>query len=266
MNKKQTPTDEQLTAYLIQQIDIELSKPLDEQDMRYIDECNEFLKQINGDKYMPDPERKQQQLEALRQRINDKSVEKVIRTKRFGRRTMAVLCAIVAIFCSSVLITSAISQTSPADVIKKWGRALLNIPCDEEIVESEMTFIRNGDVTPYGTIDELLEHEQLNIQIPTWLPDGVYIKKITRVESDHELSITICFNVEDIFIKIRLGEEYYKKIAESSRASQLNIGGEICYLIYTNPGHNLVYYQQGNTYSISTNDIEVSKNILKGMD
>lgn len=82
MNKKQTPTDEQLTAHLIQQIDIELSKPLDEQDMRYIDECNEFLKQINGDKYMPDPERKQQQLEMLRQRINEKSVEKVIRTKR----------------------------------------------------------------------------------------------------------------------------------------------------------------------------------------
>ena len=266
MNKKQTVTDEQLTAYLIQQIDIELSKPLDEQDMHYIDECSEFLKQINGDRYMPDPERKQQHLEALRQRIEDQSAEKIIRTKRFGRRTLAILCAIVALLCASVLITSAICQTSPADVIKKWGRVLLNIPCDQEIVESEMTFIRNGDVKPYGSIDELLEQEQINIQIPTWLPDGVRIEKLTWVESDHELSITICFNVEDIFIKIRLGQEYYKKIAESPRSSQLNIDGETCYLIYTNPGHNLVYYKQGNTYSISTNDIEISKRILKGLD
>ena len=58
MKNRQIPTDEQLTAYLIQQIDLELSKPLDEQDMHYIDECSKFLKQINGDKYLPDPERK----------------------------------------------------------------------------------------------------------------------------------------------------------------------------------------------------------------
>ena len=51
MNKKQIPTDAQLTAYLIQQIDIELSKPLGKHDMRYIDECNEFLKQFNGIEY-----------------------------------------------------------------------------------------------------------------------------------------------------------------------------------------------------------------------
>ena len=73
MNNKQIPTDAQLTAYLIQQIDIELSKPLDEQDMRYIDECNE---------------------------------------------------------CTSILVTSALSRTSPLAVIEKWGRVLLNIPYD----------------------------------------------------------------------------------------------------------------------------------------
>lgn len=266
MNKKQTPTDEQLTAYLIQQIDIELSKPLDEQDMRYIDECNEFLKQINGDKYMPDPQRKQQQLEALRQRINDKSVEKVIRTKRFGRRTMAVLCAIVAIFCSSVLITSAISQTSILDVLESWGRAVFDIPYGEEVVVNEMTFVRNGDVKEYGSIGELLEQEQLDIMIPTWLPDGVRIEKLTWLESDHEISINIGFNIEDILIKIRFGEEYYKKVLASSRASQLNVDGEICYFISTNSRQELVYCQQGYTYSILAYDIQVLENILKGLE
>ena len=266
MNKKQTPTDEQLTAYLIQQIDIELSKPLDEQDMRYIDECNEFLKQINGDKYMPDPQRKQQQLEALRQRINDKSVEKVVRTKRFGRRTLAVLCAIVGLLCASVLITAAISQTTPLDVLGRWGRAIFDISYDEEVVENKMTFIRNGDVKQYGSVDELLEQEQLNILIPTWLPDGVSIEKVVWLETDREITINISFNVEDILIRIRLGEEYYRKIAESSRASQLEIDGAICYLISTDLRKELVYCQQGCTYSISANDVEVLKNTLKGLE
>ena len=266
MNKKQTVTDEQLTAYLIQQIDIELSKPLDEQDMHYIDECSEFLKQINGDRYMPDPERKQQHLEALRQRIEDQSVEKVIRTKRFGRRTLAILCAIVALLCASVLITSAISQVSLLDILECWGRALFSIPYDEEIVENQMTFVRKGDVKQYGSIDEMLDHEQLNIQIPTWLPDGVRIEKLIWLESDNEASINIDFNVEDILIKIRFGEEYYNEIEASSRASQLNIDGEIGYLISTDLRQELVYCQQGYTYSISANDIEVLKNILKGME
>lgn len=266
MNKKQTPTDEQLTAYLIQQIDIELSKPLDEQDMRYIDECNEFLKQINGDKYMPDPQRKQQQLEALRQRINDKSAEKVVRTKRFGRRTLAVLCAIVAIFCASIWVTAAISQTTPLDVLGRWGRAIFDISYDEEVVENKMTFIRNGDVKQYGSVDELLEQEQLNILIPTWLPDGVSIEKVVWLETDREITINIDLNVEDILIKIRFGEEYYNKIAGSSRASQLNIDGEICYLISTAPSYDLVYCQQGNTYSISADNIEVLESIMKGME
>lgn len=266
MNKKQTVTDEQLTAYLIQQIDIELSKPLDEQDMHYIDECSEFLKQINGDRYMPDPKRKQQNLEALRQRIEDQSAEKIIRTKRFGRRTLAILCAIVALLCASVLITSAICQTSPADVIKKWGRALLNMPCDEEIIESKMTFIRNGDVKSYGSIDELLKQEQLNIQIPTWLPDGVRIEKLIWFELNNEISITISFNVEDVFIKVRYGEEYYKKIAASSRVSQLNIESKSCYLISTALKQELVYFHQDCTYSILADNVEVIKNIWKGME
>lgn len=266
MNKKQTPTDEQLTAYLIQQIDIELSKPLDEQDMRYIDECNEFLKQINGDKYKPDPQRKQQQLEALRQRINDKSVEKVIRTKRFGRRTLAVLCAIVAIFCASILVTAAISQATILDVLGRWGRAVFNIPSGSEVVENEMTFIRKGDVKQYGSIDELLEHEQLNVKMPTWLPAGVRIEKLIWLEAENETSINVDFNVENILIKIRFNEDYYNKIAASPRASQLEIDSQLCYLISTDLRQELVFCQQGYTYSISADDIEVLKNILKGME
>lgn len=265
LNKKQTPTDEQLTAYLIQQIDLELSKPSDAQDMHYIDECNEFLKQINGDRYSPDPERKLQQLEELRQRIHDQSAEKVIRTKRFGRRAMAILCAIVAVFCASVLITSAISQISPLDVLERWGRVLFSIPYDEEIVENKMTFIRNGEVKQYGSIDELLEQEQLNILIPTWLPDGVCIQKLTWLELDHEITININFNVEDIFIRIKFGEKYYKKIEESSRARKLDIEGEICYLIPVDLRKELVYCKHGYTYSISADDIEILKNILKGL-
>jgi len=152
------------------------------------------------------------------------------------------------------------------DILECWGRALFSIPYDEEIVENQMTFVRKGDVKQYGSIDEMLDHEQLNIQIPTWLPDGVRIEKLIWLESDNEASINIDFNVEDILIKIRFGEEYYNEIEASSRASQLNIDGEIGYLISTDLRQELVYCQQGYTYSISANDIEVLKNILKGME
>lgn len=178
---------------------------------------------------------------------------------------MAVLCAIVAIFCASILVTSAITRTSPLTVIEKWGRALLNIPYDEEIVENGMTFIRNGDVKHYASVDELIEQEQLNILLPTWLPDGVSITEIIWLGANQETTINIVFNDESLLINIRLNDEYYNNIAQSVASGEVKIDGRICFLLPNSSMQQLIFCDRGYTYSVTANDVNLITNIVKGM-
>ncbi len=56
------PSDEQLAEYLNRQIDRELEKPFDQQDMDNIDECNAFLNDLSLSKDLPDPKIKAEKL------------------------------------------------------------------------------------------------------------------------------------------------------------------------------------------------------------
>ena len=228
-NIKNYPTDEQLAEYLNRQIDAELEKPFDQQDMDYIDECNAFLNELSLPLDLPDPAVKAEKLKELYAEFAKMHRSHCFNPVSFLKRFAAAACIIIIIFTIPVLITAAINGMTPVDVLEKWGKDIFNLPYDEPVEAEGMTFIRNGNVTAYDSIDDLLEAEQLDILYPSWLPDEIKINSIIAVDEKNGLTINFVFNKNEVYYTVMLYDEYTELVKNRSTEDVTDISGLTVY-------------------------------------
>jgi hypothetical protein len=258
-----------LIAYLNQTIDKELEKKFDEQDMDLIDECNAFLNDIEGNKYAPDDKIKEENLAALSKvfaRIKIVPKENIKHTYNIfsWKKIAAVACAIVIMFVLSVFVTAVAQGLSPMEVLDKWGVSILNLPYDKNVEAYGMTFIRNGSVIEYHSIEDLLKSEKLEILYPTWIPEDIKIDSILLTERKEGTSVTFVFNNSDVFFNVFM-YEVYPKIIENPRFDVLKINGVDCYLSMLDEKHNAIFYFDSKTYSISAKEYDTLIHLLNNI-
>lgn len=261
MNEKnQFPSNDMLIAYLNQTIDKELEKKIDKQDMDLIDECNAFLNDIEGNKYAPDDKIKEENLAALSKvfaKVKIIPKENIKHTYDIfpRKKIVAVACVIVIMFVLSIFVTAVAQGLSPMEVLDKWGVSILNLPYDKNVEAYGMTFIRNGSVIEYHSVEDLLKSEKLEILYPTWIPEDIKIDSILLTEKKEGTSVTFVFNNSDIFFNVFM-YEVYPKINENPRFDVLKINGVDCYLSMLDEKHNAIFYFDSKTYSISAKEYD----------
>lgn len=262
------PTDEQLAEYLNRQIDTELEKPFDQQDMDYIDECNAFLNDLNLSKDLPDPEIKAQKLKELYAEFAKGKTRRlhIFNPISFWKRFAAAVCIIIIISTIPVLVTAAINNMTPIDVLKNWGKDILNLPYNEPVEAEGMTFIRNGHVTVYDSIDNFLKTEQLDILYPAWLPDGLKINSIIAVDGDNGLTINFVFSSDEAYYTVMLYDEYTELIKNHSADETMDISGINVYFTQIESKEYALFVNNGYSYSVSAHDKDTLIKILENIN
>ncbi|MGI6744084.1 MAG: hypothetical protein ACOX4O_10570 [Eubacteriales bacterium] len=259
-------SDKELIRNLILQVDMELSKPFNEQDMDYIDECNAFIAEIQGN-MIPDDKIKSKELKKLHMEFT-KSQNNRLRLKAqilFVKKIIAAACVVLVVISSPVLIVAAFNQMSPIAVIEKWGHTIFGIPYDIPIEESGMTFIKNGNVTYYESLDKLFETEKLDIVYLGWLPDGVTLTEIVEVSELKGNSIIFNFSGEEIYYTVALYDEYSELINSYFTDDIVEINGVVYYLYMTEEKYNAIFVKDGNSYSVTANDRDILIKLLEGI-
>ena len=261
MKANENMPEEKMTRLLIDEIDKEIQKPFDEQDMRYIDECSDMIDKI-GIKNAPDAEIKNRELQKLFYTF-DSHTEIKHSSGRLRKGAAIILAAIFMCF-SPVLIAAAVDGISPIAVIQKWGHGIFDLPHGEPIEYGGITFIRNGDVKEYDSIEALLKDENIDILYPSYLPADSEIKSIYQIDSakGKELHLSISGGV---YYSVCLYDAYGESIYSLSSDEDVTIDGITFYFTEVNGKKEAIFVHDGNSYSIAASDKATLLDIINGL-
>ncbi len=253
-------------AYLNHQIDKELDKDPGEQNWDLIEEYQQALDEVCKGKFDPDPDIKEERLNELRKLYHKKGKKIGLRTKHPRWIPGAVAACLLIVILGIPVMSAAINRISPIDVIRRWGEQFFDIPYNIPVEKDGITFVRHEAAMRYGSIEELLNSEKLNILYPAILPEGVSINKIYYSVAESGDSISITFVPNTIGIVIVMSDEYNKIMDDKSR-TEFNIAGEKINVLVLNTEEyiEMLFVYKGVSYSIKATDESTLGYIIAGL-
>ncbi len=263
--KNNFPSDDDIVLYLNAVIDRELEKPFDKQDIDLIEECSEFLNEIDGEKYLPDKEIKEQKLAELL-RICENSETKrhagANNKKKLLKRIFIASAVFVLLLVLSVFTAAVYNGMTLSDIINKIG--LFNIPTDHSTDESGLSIIRGESYEVYSSVEELEEAKKIDIIYPEWLPEGVKIENISYYTINEIPRVIIVFDNDEIFYSVDFENIYGDPT--NFKGSEVYTYNGIDYIILppSNKSYQVYFYNQ-YYYSFTAPDYETAINIIHNL-
>ncbi|MBQ2903891.1 MAG: hypothetical protein IJE48_05785 [Clostridia bacterium] len=177
---------------------LETAKLYEEIDCDLVDECIDFLMELEGRKRLGKKE--------IRRRIGKIPFrENILKFNEAARRKVkakriAIVAAIMAIIMAIIGVMSIASEDIFGDLLAKFGKQFVE-QLDTEAVKYGGVVMYNADETrDYDTIEELLKTEKIDMLYPSWLPEGVEIEFASHTVEFEQIVCTICCNDTKFFI------------------------------------------------------------------
>lgn len=256
------PTEDNMTKYLMEQIDQELEKPFEEQDMNYIEECSQRLYQITGDSYDLEPSVRKESIEKIKC-LAKKKFRKTILIKRLGIAAAAACLVLVMMGGGIAWADGDYSRLPFGDLLSRL--AFILQPGEAVYIEDD-TFYK--PIT-YSTIEEFFEDQDVSVLYPTWLPEGVEVRKVDFMEKVSEgiSNINIHFTDDSVTYWVFLYGDYASTNKELfTEEHLLEIDGNDYYVRTVREEVNAIFYRNGYSYSVTAGNLEDLQGILKGLE
>lgn len=265
MNKKEGGiSDIELIRYLDHCIDEELSKPVDDQDMELIEKYNAVIEKLQPDTYKPNPAVKAQQLKELCDRSKYGRKSNIRFVRRFNKVAAAALIAVVSV-TSLTVVTCAVSNKTPIQLIQDFGNKIFGVNPGESVDIGDMTLIRsNGESVKYGSLEEAVKAEGLDIYYPTWLPDGVHIESVYVNETADGCEVMLVFNSDSVSMSIECGisqDNGFQYIGYT----KYDFSGISVFILNFDNVNFAKFEINGNTYSINAESIDEIEKIVENL-
>lgn len=265
MNKKEGGiSDIELIRYLDHCIDEELSKPVDDQDMELVEKYNAVIEKLQPDTYKPNPVVKAQQLKELCDRSKYGRKSNIRFVRRFNKVAAAALIAVASV-TSLTVVTCAVSNKTPIQLLQDLGNKLFEIKPGESIDIGNMTLIRsNGESVKYDSLEKVIKAEGLDIYYPTWLPDGVRIESVYVNETAEGREVLFMFDSDLVSMSIECGNQSDMNLVGSDYTKNNFCGIEVYSLNFENAIFSK-FDLEGNLYSIVVSDLETLEKMVNSL-
>lgn len=267
MNKKEGGiSDIEMIRYLDHFIDEELSKPVDDQDMELVEKYNAVIEKLQPDTYKPNPIVKERQLNVLRDRCKNDQKNSIRVFHGFKKKRIAVAAVAAVISVTSLtVVTCAVSNKTPIQLIQDFGNKIFGVNPGESVDIGDMTLIRsNGESVKYGSLEEAVKAEGLDIYYPTWLPDGVHIESVYVNETADGCEVMLVFNSDSVSMSIECGisqDNGFQYIGYT----KYDFSGISVFILNFDNVNFAKFEINGNTYSINAESIDEIEKIVENL-
>jgi len=253
---------ENIYRYLNQIIDRELDKP--EPDMELVDECNALLDDMEQEIYNPKPDIKVRRLQKLYSEYRKMHTwGKAIQFKWRWSKLATAACIIIMLVGVPVTV-AAVNGISPINLIEQLGKKILSWNIGEVIEFEGISLIRNGETTKYGSIEDCIKQENLDIYYTSWLPDGVSIESaIILTTGDHE-ELIVKYSDENVTFICKKGTSG-SYTNDKNITDSLYINDFVVYYRVLGNKYLAEIVLEDKVYAISANSYEDMVNILNGL-
>ena len=245
----------------------EIDKPLGEMNSEAVDNYIKILLHLQDNHIELSSEFINEQVRKIfRKEDTITVIPDTVKTKKnyFNKKKVWLVAACIAILVALFSVISFSSERSVKDVLEEYLGTFEFISSGEKINVGNESYIKEGTITEYKSIDDLIEAENINLLLPSYMLDNITEITATignsndeiRIICDSSLSVIITLNSEipqktlDFCNdKITLnGFDYYLCIMEDVNQAQ-------AYFIYDN-----------NMYRITCTNKDILIEALKNME
>lgn len=239
---------------------LETSKSFEEIDCGLVDECIDFLMEIEGRKRLSEKE--------IIQRIGEIPFkDNILKFSETARRKVtakriAIVAAIMAVIIAIIGVMSIASEDIFGDLLAKFGKPFVE-QLDTEAVKYGGVVMYNADETrDYDTIEELLKAEKIDMLYPSWLPEGVEIESTEYIVDNQEILYTIYCN-NNVHSVSMYPEKVLDERTKTNHCKEIN-GIEI-YYFSENGVTQGNFIHKNNLYSVTADSIDNLFKIIENL-
>ena len=253
--------EELISEWICEVIHREVSKPDDEVDLELIDECEKTLLCLNDGSGFSEKElKKRLEKIASKSRCRAASVHKP-RNKSIRRAALAAACLV------AVMLIGMITAYAFVPSVKNYFQDVMAGKIGHHTNMDGVTFIYNGNVMNYSTVDELLhstELQELNVILPDGLPSEMTLSRLEIMKNESDSEIIVFFSDKGVSMGIKIDSSIdISKIITFSEKIMYN--GITSYISEENGVYSSVTVYGSNVYYITSNSKDKIKTILSCM-
>ncbi len=237
----------------------EVNKPYDELVDNLVNECVDFLMELEGNE-------NRLAKEEIQKNINDITIiEEPANTnptkgRRVFKRTLLV-AACLAILLLIMTVAAASFETDIVSILKKWGSTITQMAAGDKCDVGGNTIIKPEHSASYNTIEEFLSAEGVHILYPTYLPDGAEIQRIEYLEYGEIKEVVFVQKNVGISVEVKLNG---KLTAEEQKSTRL-IANYSCHVIEDTTFVQAKFIYQGNVYLVMTDSYDETVKIIENL-
>lgn len=258
--------DEVLKRKLRAIIRTEAEKPIEEMDVDLIDECLDFLMELEGSEKII-KEQTEAGVNAVLEKLENKKHDK----KNFGFKALIAAACLAIILLAGNLAAMAFGIDTMS-VYKQLGTALTYMLSGEEVDYNGITIIKENRSVNYKSIEDFLMSDRSDgILYPSILPDGIKIKKIAVNDDKDEKNgvkdihknIFYVTNNYNVSIIAHTDPDFLNSFLSSAENYNEEIVGNYkCYTIDLNKGFQCAFIYNDITYVIKSPSYEDAVKII----
>ena len=190
-------------------IDAELDKDPEERDYDLIEECSECERELPTEGAGMSEKELAVGLERIKAQVSETEDKesKIIKTKKKAKksvRVIVILAAAISVMLLSVTAMAISQGKSVGKFISENIQKIFNMDAGEQIEESGITLIKNGELSSYSSLEQAVKAIGVDVLYPSYLPEGIKIERIvvTRSKNDEQIMISYITNDSNISIRV----------------------------------------------------------------
>lgn len=249
-------------------IQIESSKPTNEMDADLIDECVDYLMELEDLEDLT-PEQIDKNIAIIIYKIKNNSQPK--KKVRFKALLVAACVAISLLIANVVAMAFGINSVS---VLKQLGNSIVEMFSGEKLDFKDIIIVKENESISFSDFREFKEKTGIDILYPSVLPQNAELKKIiltgTYDKSNNYITeyyeIYFVSNNPCISVVVHTDPTYFEYYVENTVSSMEIINGYNCYVIKDEINVQCIFNHQNKAYIIKTETYEDLVTIITNLE
>lgn len=248
-------------------IEIESAKSISEQDIDLIDECVDYLMELeNG------IELTEEEIEEGKQQIYKLLDKKKKPQKKFRFKGLLIAACLAAMLLLVNFVAMACGVNT-ISVLKKLGHNIIEMVEGEKEEYGGVTIIKENESLSFDSLSDFKKNTTFDVLCPTVFPKGIKLKKITVTGSYDSLNnyngtcytVALITNDPMVSMIVHTNPNYPNDFMTDSGLLSEKIGGYICYYFIEESTIRCYFVYENITYVVKAHNKEDLKNIIENL-
>jgi len=192
--------------------------------------------------------------------------KKPYRSKRKRWLPALIAAGLLLLLLAGPVVAAVIGNTTPGDIISRFGEKLFHLEYDTPVEIEGITFIKMSNHETYDNLDTFLKSEGMQILFPEYLPESVFLDEIICFKKSGKTKVVLAFHDAALSYTINEAGYDFSTVNDFGREIRMIDGTRTEMLILeTSDGFEAAFDYDGLQYIICYKSMDELEKIIDGL-